>query len=161
MKDPVQSQEVKDDINDLIRTVNRANATDYSTLPAPEYIHVAETGSYTVGLMDSINIELLCFDPMHVEIIENVALAIKENTELHRYLRETPIEMDKAFTIGVELDHPLTNGARVIHLTTFTKVTWSPAVISLLERSPLRYTIVSLSHADGEQAFIEMPENEL
>lgn len=151
-------------VNDLTRIVNTANVTNYKGKP-PQAINIDDTGSYTVGLMDSARLELICMtnEPQnfHIELIDKVSLNFINLPGLNKWIKENCKRSNEAVTMNLGLDIPLSDGTDVVYAAVFKCKRFKPAVISLLERSPKYYVILGRSLEEVQNVYINRDFEEL
>lgn len=158
------SKENEEQVNDLVRIVNRANAQNYVG-SNPEVISVEDVGSYTVGLMDYCRCELYSFTDtphnFHQEIIDQVTTSFMQDKEKTAFIRRHCKTNDEAVTFNAALESPLTDGTTVLYFAAFKGNLHHPAVIQQLDRKPKFYVIVGKTLEEVEAAYLEKTYREL
>lgn len=148
----------KEQANDMIRIINRVNTAFYTNKP-PESISVDQTGSYTLGLMDTRRLEVLSVSNVpenaHRDIIDACAMAFLENKQLADYIREHVVGFKEATVFNMELDKGIPEVGRIIYVAAFRDTDFKPAAFNLLERTPKYWVMLGTSQEEVEQQFAD------
>lgn len=155
-----QDKKELEQVNDLIRIVNQVNTTSFKG-KLPLHVPIKDVGGYTVGLMDTRELELLSVDEMHIEIIDSIAMSFYESPAQSDYIKEHCDKPEMAISYNVELDKPLSDGTRILYVTAFMADAFHPAVIAQLDRKPKYYAIVGKTLEETEDAYLNREYKEL
>lgn len=147
--------------DEMARMVNRANATNYAR-KYPEAVKVADLGTYTLGLTDTCNMELLSIEEgYHIELIDQLTTSFVDSNEMAKWIKSNCRNVDELVTASVKLETPLKDGTDVVYIGVFRNKTFQPVLIAQWIRRPKYWVMVATSEEQLTEDYVNKAYLEL